>query len=236
MDSTDKHQQLFYRSGLKDITDWLAHDLQLVDEPNFGHGGYSEVGAMRLDGKLFYVKRQRNYRMRTLRHPLTGEPSFRREHFNIQRLYEKGIETLAVAYYQELKTSRGWEVVLVTEALEQFTSLDKIQDPDYDDDSFIQLVRQLGRKVAQLHATGLRHPCLYPKHIFFADGNIRFIDLETVRPHFSLRHFWQKDLEVILRRSSARFKCYRKAFLLSYCHGDLKAANKLDVSITKRKK
>jgi tRNA A-37 threonylcarbamoyl transferase component Bud32 len=236
MDAIQRNKELFYRFGLRDINDWLAYDLALVDSPNYGHGGYSEVGVMHLGDRVFYVKRQHDYRMRTLRHPFKGEPSFRRERYNIQRLDARGVQTLAVAYYQELQTPRGFEVVLVTEALDRYDSLDNIREQDYDDDSYLRLVQRVAKSVAKLHATGLRHPCLYPKHIFVSGDNIRFIDLETVRPHFSLRRFWLRDLDVILRRSSERFKDYREEFLHAYCDGDSKAADKLDRWLNKRKK
>ncbi|ROR98828.1 lipopolysaccharide kinase (Kdo/WaaP) family protein [Sinobacterium caligoides] len=206
--------------GLDSCQGWLDHQLELVDEPNHGHGGYSEVGYIGLDRESnsagLYVKRQRNYSMRTWRHPLKGVPSFRQEFDNIRRLDSYGIKTIEVVCYAETKTRRGREAVLVTEALADYVSMDRLNEGEYGEADYSALVEQIATAVLALHATGYRHPCLYPKHIFIGCGEVRFIDLETVRPHHGFSRLWRKDLEVLLRRSSQRFRQHRRLFVETY--------------------
>jgi len=207
--------------GLDHCQGWLDHQLDLVDAPNHGHGGYSEVGYIGLDpvsqnSAGIYVKRQYNYSMKTLRHPLKGVPSFRKEYDSIRLLAQRGIKTMEVVFYAETQTRRGREAVLVTESLADYQSMDVLDESQYGEEDYRQLVIRIAQAVAALHRTGYRHPCLYPKHIFVGHDEIRFIDLETVRPHYGLGFLWRKDLEILLRRSSDRFRQHKALFIDSY--------------------
>ena len=75
---------LLERHGLADFESLWEVQLEAVDEPNTGRGGWSSVFRMELEGSGFYLKRQSNYLTRTLHHPF-GEPSFSREFRNISR-------------------------------------------------------------------------------------------------------------------------------------------------------
>lgn len=60
---------LLQRHGLNDFEALWALQLDAVDEPNTGRGGWSQVFRMELEGKGYYLKRQANYLTRTLHRP-----------------------------------------------------------------------------------------------------------------------------------------------------------------------
>jgi len=78
---------LLKRHGLDDFEALWALQLEAVDEPNTGRGGWSSVFRLELEGKGYYLKRQSDYLTRTLHRPF-GEPTFAREFRNISR-YQK---------------------------------------------------------------------------------------------------------------------------------------------------
>ena len=66
---------LLKRHGLNDFEALWALQLDAVDEPNTGRGGWSSVYRLELEGKGYYLKRQSDYLTRTLHRPF-GEPTF----------------------------------------------------------------------------------------------------------------------------------------------------------------
>lgn len=82
-------EALLQRHGLNDFEALWALQLDAVDEPNTGRGGWSSVFRLELEGKGFYLKRQSNYLTRTLHRPF-GEPTFAREFRNISRYQSSG--------------------------------------------------------------------------------------------------------------------------------------------------
>lgn len=69
---------LLQRHGLDDFEALWALELDAVDEPNTGRGGWSSVYRLELEGKGYYLKRQSDYLTRSLHKPF-GEPTFARE-------------------------------------------------------------------------------------------------------------------------------------------------------------
>src|SRR5690554_7266 len=166
---------------------------QQVDEPNRARGGFSSVSRLTLEDangqpQVFYLKRQSNYLIRSLRRPL-GEPTAGREFYNIGRYAERGIPALEAAYYARRRVDGKVQAILLTRALEGYQPLDHWFSRW--DQLGYRLQRDLliaaAALVAQLHGSGVVHNCLYPKHLFLkplADGvGVRLIDLEKSRAH-----------------------------------------------------
>lgn len=197
-----------------------------VDEPNRARGGTSSVTRLRLidpDGRehRFYLKRQSNYRIRTLRRPL-GESTVAREFHNIDLCARHCVPTMEVAFFAERRLDGQLQSLLLTYDLEAYRPLD---------DWFEQwselcyqrqqdLIRASAAIVARLHSCGLVHNCLYPKHLFLRphpDGvAVRFIDLEKLRAHRLSPWGRKRDLDALNRRSPALSRSQRLRFLLVY--------------------
>lgn len=180
------------RSGLADFEALWALDLPAVDNLNQGRGGWSGVSRLEVDGQSYYLKRQCNYLVRSVRKPF-GEPTFGREFRNIL-LYHLG-EWLA--NWQDLKT----------------------QTRD-------AILEACGSMVNRLHEEGLKHGCLYPKHIFLRPNGRCFdaclIDLEKTRPMLFDRRGRVRDIEALVRRAGAWREQDVRALMSAYlrCSAD----------------
>lgn len=214
-------RDLLRRHRLDSFEALWAVEVPLVDEPNRARGGISSVGRLTLtdaNGKphTFYLKRQTNYLIRTPRRPLG------REFYNVRRYARLGIPALEAACYGERKQARDWQALLLTPALDGYLPLDhwfaRWHQLGYRRQQ--QLLRAAGALVARLHASGLVHQCLYPKHLFFrpsADAmGARLIDLEKSRTHLWSPRGKAGDLEALDRRSAEPSRTQRLRFLLAY--------------------
>lgn len=198
-------------------------DLQLeaVDEPNTGRGGWSSVFRLELDGAAFYLKRQRDYLTRSLRHPF-GEPTFRREFRSIQRYQRLGIPALQAAFFGERRVAGEWRAILLTRALEGWQDLAQL----FEDWSQLAparreaIIRACAELALKLHNAGQMHGCFYPKHIFLREHAGHFetclIDLEKTRPILLGRRDRLKDIEPLMRRASLWNGADRQLFLQTY--------------------
>jgi hypothetical protein len=197
---------LLQRHGLADFDSLWHLQLDAVDEPNTGRGGWSSVYRLDLEGRAFYLKRQSNYLTRTLRKPF-GEPTFAREFFNISRYRKLGIPALQAVFYGQRQVQGELRAMLMTRALDGWDDLD----------SLLQRWRELapvqqrailtacGRLARTLHGAGQVHGCFYPKHIFLRGTGQTFeaqlIDLEKTRPLLFGKRDRTRDLEPLLRRA-----------------------------------
>lgn len=197
---------LLQRHGLVDFDSLWQLQLDAVDEPNTGRGGWSSVYRLDLEGRSFYLKRQSNYLTRTLRKPF-GEPTFAREFHNISRYRKLGIPALQAVFYGQRQVQGELRAMLMTRALDGWDDLD----------SLLQRWRELapvqqrailtacGRLARTLHGAGQVHGCFYPKHIFLRGTGQTFeaqlIDLEKTRPLLFGKRDRTRDLEPLLRRA-----------------------------------
>lgn len=212
---------LLERHGLADFQSLWDVQLDAVDEPNTGRGGWSSVFRMELEGSGFYLKRQSNYLTRTLHHPL-GEPSFSREFRNISRYHELGIPALHAVFYGESRVKGERRAILMTRALDGWTDLETLlqQWSTLRAAQKKAILLACGQLARILHAVRLVHGCFYPKHIFLrAKGNIylaQLIDLEKTRPLYFGRRDRIKDLEPLLRRAPMWDEPQIREFLAAY--------------------
>ncbi|MEZ5530395.1 MAG: lipopolysaccharide kinase InaA family protein [Porticoccaceae bacterium] len=197
---------LFSANGLDHFDAlWNAH-IDLVDEPNRARGGWSEVGVLSLvvEGReeRFYLKRQENFNCRTPRHPFRGIPVALREWQTIQWLGSRGIATLDVVCSAR-QCGASDRAILVTRALEGFLPLDTWLSQHPSGESHQKGLLALGRLIGRLHSAGMKHGCLYPKHVYFPEDEtlgLRLIDLEKCK-RIRSRDAGLRDLDTLLRHT-----------------------------------
>lgn len=212
---------LLERHGLNGFEQLWALQLDAVDEPNTGRGGWSSVFRLELEGKGFYLKRQSDYLTHTLHAPF-GEPTFAREFRNISRYQKLHIPALQAVYYGERKVEGQRRAILMTRALDEWTDLDLLlgQWQELDDGQRHGILRACGQLARTLHAAGQVHGCFYPKHIFLrerGDGwNAQLIDLEKTRPLLFGQRDRLKDLEPLLRRAPVWSEAQIRVLLAAY--------------------
>jgi tRNA A-37 threonylcarbamoyl transferase component Bud32 len=202
----DADRGLLERHGLADFDSLWDVELDAVDEPNTGRGGWSSVFRLELEGSGYYLKRQSNYLTRTLHHPL-GEPSFSREFRNISLYQKLGIPALRAVFYGEKKVDGERRAILMTRALDGWTDLDTLlqQWNDLTATQRLAILQACGTLARTLHQAGQVHGCFYPKHIFLkARGGAylaQLIDLEKTRKSIFGQRDRVKDIEPLLRRA-----------------------------------
>jgi hypothetical protein len=143
---------LLERHGLGTFEALWAKQLDAVDEPNTGRGGWSSVFRLDLEGHGYYLKRQSNYLTRTLRAPF-GEPSFAREFRNISRYRKIGIPALEAAFYGERKVDGEVRAILLTRALDGWDDLDSLLQRwnELSSEQHSEILKASGELARQLH-------------------------------------------------------------------------------------
>ena len=215
--------ELFYSHGLDSFDTLWNASARIIDEPNLGRGGHSDVGVLVLpaargcDEKTFFLKRQDNHNCRTLRHPFRGIPLAIREWLNIQRLKKGGVVTMDVACVGRDNTEND-RALLVTHGLEGYQSVGEWLSKDLPSDDRHSGMKAIGQLIGNMHCIGLRHGCLYSKHIFVSKKSaqgIRLIDLEKCKKIVS-KDCGTKDIATFFRRTSELLAEDREKFLASY--------------------
>lgn len=216
-----KRSSVVVEPGFKPL--W-ACQIKVIDDINRRSQGWSQVGKIELAtvnrsqaGVPAYLKRQQNYRTRTICHPFQGIATLKREYRMLNRVIGRGIGVAPPLYFAEGSSQRA---VLVIEALEHHRPLD-LFDPGnrLEADQVIDLAAPL---IARLHRLGICHGCLYPKHLFWRSpgvarsGDIRVIDWEKAR--FSLRRKRSRlrDLDSLNRHAHGWSLRQRLRFLAGY--------------------
>ncbi|MFN3580740.1 MAG: lipopolysaccharide kinase InaA family protein [Pseudomonas sp.] len=217
---------LLSRHGLDNFEALWDLELEAVDDPNLGRGGWSSVYRLELEDEqgtqhAFYLKRQDNHLTRTLLQPL-GEPTFAREFRFIQAYARQGVPALEAAFYAERRMPGHKQAILMTRALDgyedanawmaRWQQLPWAQKRD--------LVLAAGALVRALHNAHMVHNCLYLKHIFLKiDGDgagARLIDLEKTHPVWFGQAQYVSDLTTLHRRSDSPTRTQRMRFLRAY--------------------
>lgn len=214
-------EALLQRHGLNDFEALWALQLDAVDEPNTGRGGWSSVFRLELEGKGFYLKRQSDYLTRTLHRPF-GEPTFAREFRNISRYQKLRIPALQAVFYGERKGNGQHRAILMTRALDDWRDLDSLlaQWPQLHVEQRQGILEGCGQLARTLHAAGQVHGCFYPKHIFLRERRegwqAQLIDLEKTRALLFGMRDRLRDLEPLLRRAGAWSEADVRSLLAAY--------------------
>ena len=214
-------QDLLARHGLDSFEALWKLELATVDEPNTGRGGWSSVCRLDLEGQGFYLKRQSNYLIRSLRHPL-GEPTFAREFRNIHRYRELHIPALDAAYFGQRRRDGKVQAILLTRALDGWDDLEAWLGrwPALTEKQRVAILQRCGELAGTVHSARQVHGCFYPKHIFLRPQGEAFevclIDLEKTRPAWFGQRDRTRDLEPLIRRASAWTEAEIRQLLASY--------------------
>jgi hypothetical protein len=212
---------LLKRHGLNDFEALWALQLDAVDEPNTGRGGWSSVYRLELEGKGYYLKRQSDYLTRTLHRPF-GEPTFAREFRNISRYQKLHIPALQAVFYGERKHNGQHRAILMTRALDKWSDLEGLlaQWPQLAEGAQAGILKACGQLARTLHGAGQVHGCFYPKHIFLRQRregwDAQLIDLEKTRPLLFGMRDRLRDLEPLLRRAPAWGEADVRQLLAAY--------------------
>ncbi|WP_166357963.1 lipopolysaccharide kinase InaA family protein [Pseudomonas akapageensis] len=199
-------QGLLQRHGLNEFEQLWELELDAVDPPDIGRGGWSSVHRLELEGKGFHLKRQSNFLVRSWRHPF-GEPTFAREFRNISHYQEVAIPALQAIFFGERRVKGERRAILITRAPDGWSDLDTLLAdwPTFELGRREAILKACGALARVLHGAGQVHGCFYPRHIFLrarAEGyQAQLNDLEKTRP---LLFGWRdriKDLEPLLRRA-----------------------------------
>lgn len=190
-------------------------DSPSVDEPNLRQSGWSRVSKLSLvlqDGNVqdVFLKRQCNYRTRSLVHPFKGLSTVYREINNIQRFDKQGITTLTPLFYGERENKEGSCALLLTIALDKFISLDALllkmrERNNFSMEQKKQIIDKVAAYIRRVHDASFRHGCLYAKHVFVQiekDGfiaDVRLIDLEKARRWYFPQNRMMRDLSALYR-------------------------------------
>ena len=226
----DSARALFAQHRLEGFAALWALDLDSVDTPNTGRGGWSSVSRLELadaDGVVhaFYLKRQIDHLSRSLRRPL-GEATFAREFRNIRRCQHDDVPALEAVFFGQRRIAGKVCALLVTRALDDHRPLDRwLADwPTLPRATRRLIVDAVAALVRTLHGAGHLHNCLYPKHVFVrieaGAASARLIDLEkTRRLHLGARDR-ARDLDALNRHAPGPAATERLRFLLRYLGRD----------------
>ncbi len=221
---------VFLKQGLADFEALWGLDLLSLDKPNRGRSrdGWSSVCAMNLEldngaCKKLIIKRQQNYNSRTLLHPFTGIPTFEKEMNSILHYARQDIPVVKPVYFARRKKN-GVQAILITEFLDGFISLDNLvkkwKQEEWSHNTRNNLIKIIAKCISRMHAEGLMHNSMYPKHIFIKrNGNdflIRLIDLEKSKQGFFALHRRCRDLGSLHRRAKGWSAADRIRFLYAY--------------------
>ena len=185
--------------------------LTAADAPNTGRGGVSEVCQAHIDSKAVYIKRQTMHLRYSINAPL-GEPTFTHEFRSLQEARGLGAPGPKVIFFgQKNLPGKPKSAILITESLEpthrsladiltQWQTIPKTRR--------LEIMRAIGKVIANLHSANFTHNCLYPKHIFIAKApieavEITLIDFEKLRPAW-LAYNKKQDLDRLYRHLPKR--------------------------------
>lgn len=216
-----QHLALLTQHKLASFEQMWGYAGDWFEPPNRERGGWSGVNFIELtdeSGKkhAFYLKRQQGHMRRTWRHPIAGEPTFVREFEIMQHLKQHDVEAPNIVYF----ASKNTQAILLTEALDGFVSLDKLQDKRQANTPERKLIGQLAAAVRRLHQAHVQHRSLYDKHLFIKDKKDNFevalIDFEKSRvtPFISMLKF--SDLITLNYRTHNVSRTQRLRFYKQY--------------------
>ncbi len=226
-----EHRSLLAASHLASFDDVWALKAEWFEEPNVRRGGWSGVCRIvvpRADGSELglFLKRQENHQRRDWRHPVRGEPTFAREFRMLRYLQDKGVPAPRPVFYGSAVVGGDARGILMTEELAGYRPLDAVTTELFAAGrpplaAQRALLRAAAGIVRALHAAGVQHSSLYPKHIFVrmregADPDAALIDLEKSRTTLLSKRRMLHDLDALNRHAEHWSRSARLYFLCRY--------------------
>ena len=171
---------------------WLGLAGEWVEEPNIRRGGESGVKrVMTTEGKMLYRKQQVGHIYRPWHHPF-GYPTAMREQQVLLACADLHVTVPTLVYADCRKVGGGWHALLVTEALDGFSSLEDCyargDEQRWGEDLHLRILHEVGCTLARFNKGRFEHGCLRMKHVFVRVGEkieVALIDLEKSRKSFS---------------------------------------------------
>lgn len=191
-----EHKRLLEQNQLDSFEQVWNYEATWFEEPNKRRGGWSGVGRLVLQDdsgreQSLFLKRQQNHLRRTFRHPWRGEPTFSCEFKMMRYLAARNVPVPVPVFFGWRDTGEGVQAALMTEELLHFTSLEALTEELYVRAPATLSTRRavlsgVAKCVRKLHAAGIQHRSLYPKHLFLGlvpghEPEVVVIDLEKSR-------------------------------------------------------
>ena len=128
-------KNLLTEEGMADFESLWNRDDPWFEKPNKGRSknGWSGVCRLTIGTRNFFLKKQQNFFAYSIKKPF-GESLVEREYENLKMFNLLSVPCMTVVYFGVRKGSGGLEGLLMTEALDDYISLDdlcrKWQDKD----------------------------------------------------------------------------------------------------------
>lgn len=226
-----EHKALLEQNQLVSFDKAWSYRASWFEEPNSRRGGWSGVGRLVLTGAEgqelgVFLKRQENHQRRTFRHPRHGEPTFACEFRMMQYLAVRGVAVPKPIFFAQRQQEGNSQAILMTEELVHFNPLETVTEEIFLNAKATlatkrSILRGVAATVRKLHAAGIQHRSLYPKHLFVkmasgADPQVVVIDLEKSRRKLLSPLRTINDLVTLNRRSKYWSRSERLYFFKSY--------------------
>ncbi|MDO9322847.1 MAG: lipopolysaccharide kinase InaA family protein [Pseudomonas sp.] len=202
---------------------WLALPGEWVEEPNLRRGGESGVKrVISSTGKLLYRKQQVGHIYRPLLHPL-GYPTAMRERKVLLACAALKVRVPTLVYAECRKVDGVWQALLITEALEGFSSLEEAyargDEQLWGEALHLRVLQEVGACLARFNLGRWQHGCLRMKHVFVrVQGEaieIALLDLEKSRQRWRAKSAARHDI-LQLKRHSSWSTTQWQAFIYGY--------------------
>ena len=189
---------------------WLALPGEWVEPPNIRRGGESGVKrVLTASGGVLYCKQQVAHTYYSLRYPL-GYPTAMRERDVLRACLALKVTVPVTVYAHCRKVAGVWQALLVTEALEGFSSLEECyargDQQVWGEALHQQVLQAIGACIARFNRGRWEHVCLGMKHIFVrVQGDaveVALLDLEKSRQRFTVAQAARHDIQQLKRHSS----------------------------------
>jgi len=189
---------------------WLALPGEWVEPPNIRRGGESGVKrVLTASGGVLYCKQQVAHTYYSLRYPL-GYPTAMRERDVLRACLALKVTVPVTVYAHYRKVAGVWQALLVTEALEGFSSLEECyargDQQVWGEALHQQVLQAIGACIARFNRGRWQHGCLRMKHIFVrVQGDaveVALLDLEKSRQRFTVAQAARHDIQQLKRHSS----------------------------------
>ena len=185
-------------NGLDDFDALWNIALPPVDRLNRRDNGWSSVSRLDLknsDGQCVgvFLKRQENYKFRSLIFPAFKVASFEREMRNLKRFRKKNIPVAEPVYFAKRRVNGKLRAILIVARLEGYLDLNHFMEGMRKNQTGFKkkdrLIKALADVLRRMHQHGFLHGAMFGKHVFvkgnedFSVIEVRLIDLEFVRRH-----------------------------------------------------
>ena len=185
-------------------------DADWHEQPNQSRRGFSGAASVEIqteDGpRHIFIKRQENYNVRTLAHPLKGIPTFEREYRSNQKFSQLGVPVVELMYFGKQTCGGTQRAILVSYGLDGYAPLDDYLVKFCASECHVNAVLDsVIEAVRTIHENGYRHGCLYGKHIFVRlegcaeNPSIRMLDFEKAQRVWRSNLWVARDLSQLLR-------------------------------------